>query len=596
MAAASTLVPIYHPLDTKQKEIRIATIVPNPDITAPIEVNLEVVSLFLPGQYAALSYCWASLEGTRDIILCGHKTSVTKNLWEAVRQFRSERVPIRIWMDAVCINQDDVMERSSQVGLMRDVYSMATAVLVWLGPATPQTEIAFGFLNFIMSFDSVDVSLDEMPGEFNTAAHFLALGEIFRNVYWRRRWTTQETHVARSMSIHCGTFSIGPYSNLNGCWLRHVTQYTDSCQAIARRHLREGNTLYKTVLAETSAVSSALIVYVDPIHAENPSHLNGFFRTEASVAHDYVYGLLGLLPEDIGIIPSYSLSVGEVFADFAFRFMKRFGMIQLLHLANHNASDIPSWTPDFRHQMLASVPMLPGDSNKGSGATEIPGYKIRLLGSHESLYNASAGSSCGIRSRKGDVLAVSGLVVDRIIALGDVMNDPVDSRGDLVQTFKLLARWQDLYQKLSQEGALDNQAVRYDNHFQFMMDFVFTVCADISQDFNDPHRPWRRCPRAEFEEYMLGLFWEPSSYPEGITWEDMKLRLTWIDLLAARNTFFITSSGRMGLAPGEIRVGDHICILAGMRMPVRLRGVQAEGQSRFTYHEPVYVQGELHND
>ena len=95
---------------------------------------------------------------------------------------------------------------------------------------------------------------------------------------------------------------------------------------------------------------------------------------------------------------------------------------------------------------------------------------------------------------------------------------------------------------------------------------------------------------------MLGLFWEPSSYPEGITWEDMKLRLTWIDLLAARNTFFITSSGRIGLAPGEIRVGDHICILVGMRMPVRLRGVQAEGQSRFTYHEPVYVQGELHND
>ncbi|KAK3381263.1 hypothetical protein B0H63DRAFT_198483 [Podospora didyma] len=443
-----------------------------------------------------------------------------------------------------------------------------------------------------MGCPPVDVSLDEIPVEFSTPFYFLALGEIFRNPYWRRRWITQEIHVSWSVSIHCGKSEIGPYGNVEERWLRRITQYTDSCQAIARRHLREGNDFFKTVLTETSAVSWALIVFVDPKRPANITHLNGFFRTEASVAHDYVYGLLALLPEDIGIVPNYSLDTREVFADFAFRFIKHFGNTQLLHLANHNASDLPSWVPDLRHQIPTSSPSLPGDSNKGSGATEIRGYKIRLLGTHENLFNASADAPCGIRSRSGDLLAVSGLVIGRIIALGDVLDELADGKGDLRRTFKVLAGWQELYRKLSRERAFDGHGHSYENDFEFMIDFVFTVSAGISQDFDDPDRQWRRCPRAEFEEYMLGLFWQPRSYPEGLSWDYMKMRLTWIDLLVARNTFFITAGGRMGLAPGEIHVEDLICILAGLRMPVRLRRVKAEGHPRFTYHESVYVQGE----
>jgi hypothetical protein len=39
---------------------------------------------------------------------------------------------VRLWIDAICINQADLDERKQQVQLMRDVYSGASRVVVWL--------------------------------------------------------------------------------------------------------------------------------------------------------------------------------------------------------------------------------------------------------------------------------------------------------------------------------------------------------------------------------------------------------------------------------------------------------------------------------
>ncbi len=89
-------------------------------------------------QYEALSYTWGppydgydSLDGT--ILLCGEEKAVKGNLRDALKHFRLPGVPRNLWIDALCINQDDEHERTAQVARMAPIYSRASSVLIWLG-------------------------------------------------------------------------------------------------------------------------------------------------------------------------------------------------------------------------------------------------------------------------------------------------------------------------------------------------------------------------------------------------------------------------------------------------------------------------------
>ena len=89
-------------------------------------------------QYGALSYVWGSTRGKRPLICNGHHQAITANLYDALWQFVSMRqpdakLPRYLWVDAVCINQSDEAEKSSQVAQMGDIYRNASKVIVWLG-------------------------------------------------------------------------------------------------------------------------------------------------------------------------------------------------------------------------------------------------------------------------------------------------------------------------------------------------------------------------------------------------------------------------------------------------------------------------------
>jgi hypothetical protein len=61
---------------------------------------------------------------------------VRPNLESALRQFCSGFWPLHIWVDAVCINQDDNSERSQRMMLMKNIFMNAIAVETWLGEAS----------------------------------------------------------------------------------------------------------------------------------------------------------------------------------------------------------------------------------------------------------------------------------------------------------------------------------------------------------------------------------------------------------------------------------------------------------------------------
>jgi Heterokaryon incompatibility protein (HET) len=73
----------------------------------------------------------------------GMKIQITVNLDAALRRLRLPDQPRLLWVDAICINQGDIIERSRQVRIMRDIYANAKTVVVWLGEAENKDALAF---------------------------------------------------------------------------------------------------------------------------------------------------------------------------------------------------------------------------------------------------------------------------------------------------------------------------------------------------------------------------------------------------------------------------------------------------------------------
>ncbi|KAF4616233.1 hypothetical protein G7Y89_g15171 [Cudoniella acicularis] len=129
----------YEPLQHADS-IRLLALYPG-DFTTPIQISLAEVRSQDNHPYEALSYTWAMEDGncrrSSQIRCDGSKIWVTKNCELALRYLRKKDLNRVLWVDAICINQKDNKERGHQVGLMRNVYSKATGVLIWLGEASP---------------------------------------------------------------------------------------------------------------------------------------------------------------------------------------------------------------------------------------------------------------------------------------------------------------------------------------------------------------------------------------------------------------------------------------------------------------------------
>ncbi|KAH7076022.1 heterokaryon incompatibility protein-domain-containing protein [Paraphoma chrysanthemicola] len=98
-----------------------------------IQCELVYDTLQNPRPYHALSYVWGSSKKTKTILLDAHPCAVTVNLESTLRHLRSEVEDTLLWADALCINQDDDLERTHQVNLMGSIYRSSKGVLVYLG-------------------------------------------------------------------------------------------------------------------------------------------------------------------------------------------------------------------------------------------------------------------------------------------------------------------------------------------------------------------------------------------------------------------------------------------------------------------------------
>lgn len=128
-------------------KFRLVRICPAVSTDAPIQCSLEVIMLGDPKiQYEALSYHWGEPQHGVEISLGGQAYLVTSNLHSALQHLRDPTNHRLFFIDALCIDQNNIMERSSQVQAMWEIYQHAWRVVVFLGEQCKYTAEAFGWI------------------------------------------------------------------------------------------------------------------------------------------------------------------------------------------------------------------------------------------------------------------------------------------------------------------------------------------------------------------------------------------------------------------------------------------------------------------
>lgn len=98
-----------------------------------LRLDLEVVNIRSPPPFTALSYTW-SPTFPKHVVGCGDaEIAIGHKLWLCLLNLRHKDDQQMFWIDAICINQEDVAERTQQVQLMRLIYQSAEDAIVWLG-------------------------------------------------------------------------------------------------------------------------------------------------------------------------------------------------------------------------------------------------------------------------------------------------------------------------------------------------------------------------------------------------------------------------------------------------------------------------------
>lgn len=177
----------YSPLQTGSGSIRVLLLLPSTDDTASI--NCQLINYALPTTcngylpYEALSYVWGSDSTPRCIFLDGTTLSITDNLYAALLHLRDHQLPRMLWVDAVCISQQDEQEKGYQIQLMPTIYSRASHVIVWLGRAADHSDRALDDIRLAADDESFRYELARPRGKDYTAILTLLQRPWFRRIW-----------------------------------------------------------------------------------------------------------------------------------------------------------------------------------------------------------------------------------------------------------------------------------------------------------------------------------------------------------------------------------------------------------------------------
>ena len=188
---------IYQPL--QHREIRVVTLAPG-KWNERLECTLETVSLDHNPSYETLSYVWGDSSVQKPILLQKRPFQVTQSLESALRHLRHQESERTMWIDALCINQNDDAEKTVQVKQMQFIYARTSHLVVWIGEASEDSELGMQTLRQIgeelkegshSDVDLANVSFMKRLPEHTAAFDpkpWVAANRLFRRDWFERVW------------------------------------------------------------------------------------------------------------------------------------------------------------------------------------------------------------------------------------------------------------------------------------------------------------------------------------------------------------------------------------------------------------------------
>jgi hypothetical protein len=251
-----------------------------------IECRTQHFPLDDPPRYTAVSYACGPGPATFDLKLNARDWHIRKNLSHFLRQ-RVQMSPASeewLWIDAICINQENISERSHQVKLMADIYGKASRALIWLGLAYEDSDAAMGGL----SHSTADEwwPLEALPWIW-------ALGGLCSRDYWKRLWCLQEMKLAKSKDIMCGSEVI-PWAQFE-TFVARLGRYNPDQLAPSGRALYIYN----------SAATRMIKLMPFPLSTSLWKLLDMTTHLRCEVKKDKAYALFGLTTREAAIIQPY---------------------------------------------------------------------------------------------------------------------------------------------------------------------------------------------------------------------------------------------------------------------------------------------------
>ncbi|GIZ41074.1 hypothetical protein CKM354_000439000 [Cercospora kikuchii] len=506
--------------------------------------------------YEALSYAWGEVKRTHVAYVVDPGTmqalgslAITRSLDVALRNLRTVDAERTIWVDAICINQEDLHERSIQVRRMGEIYKYAARVVVWLGCASDDSMVALSALQRLgqgveISDDGwwfraphvgdVNMALDQ-PAPLTTT-EWDAVEALLSLSWFRRMWVIQEITLGGPASIlQCGPDQI---------------TYHDFRRAIA-------------ILTERAGVPNDLSYLINDKNDIVFGLSRSTLRDIVSIARqhscfdprDKIYGMLGLLGPRLreGIRPSYHRDFEDIYQETFLlhcKNTKRLDLLSQCYLQDSNTT-MPSWVPDWRsHPKLHRRPDL-GWQASGVSRAE---YCVPEVG----------------------VLECTGVVVDAALKVHNPANEG-DRRSLLAKLLEI--RPQDLQSKYAATG-------------ESMLDAwtaTLTVGAygerSVSAGYGSLH---------VFQEKLLHILaLDPDDHNLDAAAEE--LGNSNIDNLECMKFFRTRETDLVGFGPVEMQEHDQICVLLGLSTPLILRPVIGSSDT-FRIIGWCYVHGQMDSE
>ncbi|KZM27384.1 uncharacterized protein EKO05_0010483 [Ascochyta rabiei] len=571
--------PIYSPLPDGDY-IRLLILQPG-DYDDDIECELKVQThRRSKNKYAAISYVWGDPTDTIDIECNHHPVPITRNLADALRQFRHPRTIRKLWADALCINQRDVTEKSIQVGRMGRVFQNAVKVLVWLG--ADREDIAKDCFQMIK--DTNDY-LDEQfiqSGRYYASMprlrapypipvdkkSWLRVGALLSLSWFDRVWTVQECALAKECHMFWGAHRIDIADVFEiSLWCRenvdlhmllemHGLGYCGNLRTpFEKIHCLYGRghgwQSSKPVLSyETELRFNSTFIAV----------LNTGKSFQAADPRDHVFAFLDCPPakDEQGrsiIQADYSMSLEQVWHNVARTLVKHPGEGPwMLSAVQHGDRDVivdssrPSWIPYWN--MYHNRPML---------ADPVFTYEA---GGPVNTFLATP--------RRGHTLEIAGFLFDEIVWRSDrfelgefTLHQFQEQEKYLVQEPFVDKLWREAKLAAEKLGlTLDEEA--------FMMTLAMEE-ADITGWFGDYRGLFQAyCEVVRAEYRGLNALDSQSPVDEAMLSKAVRC-MDYLNASTRDNCLFLMRNGRVGLASGAVtEVGDLCCVFSGVSVPFLL--------------------------